>query len=80
MALRSVGQLGQVPVERQCLGVCQRIGVFHRAPMHHVSNRQLDDFATDGARDILDLDNLCRHMTRRRVFPVDARETYASLR
>ncbi|MNT69958.1 hypothetical protein D3C72_2083080 [compost metagenome] len=46
------------------LGVGQGVGVFHRLPMHHVANRQLDDLAADGARDIADRSDHRRYMAR----------------
>ena len=40
---------------RQCFRIGQRLRVLHRAAVHHVAHRELDDLAALGARNVLDL-------------------------
>ena len=49
------------------LGVGERLDVLHRAAVHHVAHRELDDLAALGARNIGDLHDFRGHVPRRRV-------------
>src|SRR5450830_1048511 len=62
-----VRELRPVAKLPQGLRVGQRVGVFHRFAMHHIAHRQFDDLAADGARDIADGEDFCRHMPWRGV-------------
>src|SRR5919198_6701370 len=62
-----VGELGPVLELLQRLGIGERLDVLHRAAVHHIAHRELDDLAALGARDVRHLADLGRHMARRSV-------------
>src|SRR5882672_3243557 len=62
-----LSELGAVPEMLERLGVGERFDVLHRAAVHHVSHRQLDDLVRLGARDVRHLEYFGGHMARRGV-------------
>src|SRR3954462_11749015 len=62
------GKLGAVAEKLQRLRIRQRLHILHRLPVHDVSHCELDDLAALGARDIADLQDFGRDVTRRGVF------------
>ena len=53
--------------EVEGLRIGQGFHVLHRPPMDDVAHGQLDDLSRFGARDVLNLGDFRRHMTRRGV-------------
>jgi hypothetical protein len=49
------------------LRIRQGLGVLDGTPVNNFSNRQLADFSADRARDVLYLNDLLRHVERRRI-------------
>src|SRR5262245_35425996 len=57
-----IGELLAVSEMRQCLGIGERLEIFHRPAVHDVAHRELDDLAALGARDVGHLQHLRRDM------------------
>src|SRR5581483_10270736 len=55
-------KLRAVPEVRERLGIRQRLHVLHRAAVHDLAHRELDDLAALGARDVGDRDDLGGHV------------------